>query len=92
MVVIQAMRGLSVGLEILERQDWQKNLINSIQVQLVSRCVFSIIETMVCIIVTERDCGLELLNTSMTCDQGAFKILLLLNEHIPTLCFLIFCR
>ena len=81
MVVIQAMRG-SVGLEILERQDWQKNLINSIQVQLVSRCVFSIIETMVCIIVPERDCSLELLHTS---DLSSVKILLLLNEHIPTL-------
>ena len=71
MVMIQPVRGLSMGLEILERQDWQKNLINSIQVQLVSRCVFSIIETTVCIIVTERDCGLELLRTSMTCDQSS---------------------
>ena len=37
------MKGLSVGSEILERQEWQNNFINCIQIQVVSRCVFLII-------------------------------------------------
>ena len=74
-----------MGLEILERQDWQKK-INRQHSSLIGEDL--IIETTDCIIVPERDCGLELLHTSMTYNQSSIKVLL--NEYIPALCFLIF--